>query len=102
MDSDEVSSWTEIFSTRLGEVGWGMTGELVLDPEGCFVDGACRRTEVMVCRVNQTLGVRVLYNTSLVSESVNRVLKRHLEERNKTFIGLSSEVEDILAEGEIW
>jgi hypothetical protein len=56
----------------------------------------------MLCRVNHTLGVRVLYTTSLVSESMNRVLKRHLEERNNTFIGWSSEVGDILSEAKIW
>jgi hypothetical protein len=87
---------------RLGEVGvpgvgWEITGELVLDPEGCgFVDGACRMTEVMLCRVNHTLGVRVLYTTSLVTESVNWVLKRHREERNNTLIGWLSEVLEVM------
>ena len=83
---------------RLGEAGGGITGELALDPEGWFVDGAWRTTEVILCRVNHTLGVRVLYNTSLVSESTNWVLKRHREERNNTLIGWLSVVWDILRE----
>jgi len=51
--------------------------------------------EVTLCRVNHTLGVRVLYNTSLVFESMNWVLKTHREERVNSLVGWLLGVEDI-------
>ena len=81
VDSDTASSWTETFSERIGEASWGIVGELLVDPEGWSVDGVWRVRVVTHCRVNQTLGVWVLYITSLVSESMNWVLKTHREER---------------------
>jgi len=57
-----------------------------VDPEGWSVDGVWRVRVVTHCRVNQTLGVWVLYITSLVSESMNWVLKTHREERVSSLV----------------
>ena len=60
-----------------------------------MADGVWRTTEVTLCRVNHTLGVRVLYTTSPVFESVNRVLKTHREERVSFLVSWLSEVRAI-------
>jgi hypothetical protein len=90
VDLDDVSSETEPFSGRFGEAGWGMA-----DPEDRSVDWVWRERVVTLCRVNHTFGVRVLYTTSLVFESMNSVLKTHREESVSSLVIRLSETRDI-------
>lgn len=59
------------------------------------MDGVWRMRVVTLCRVNHTLGVRVLYNTSPVFESTNLVLKTHREERVSSLLSWLLERRDI-------
>jgi len=60
VDSDTASPWTETFSERIGDASWGIVGELLVGPEGWFVNGAWR------VRVNIFLRSGSVGGTSIV------------------------------------